>query len=159
MNLRSAGTSTLSLYFSFFERPWKVPSRRPWKTSAMAVSLIGPLVVSRASPIAPPPRPPQPTRATLTTSEPAAWTAGTANADAAVATAAALVNERRETLGWSDMWEISCGVPDWGTGGRNGLLLTASYPRGRAGRQVQGFTRSSSQLLSRRQRRRRWGSK
>ena len=49
-------------------------SSRSSKTSAMATSLIGPLLVDSALPAAPVPRPPQPTRATWIVLSSPAWT-------------------------------------------------------------------------------------
>src|SRR5262249_31583851 len=57
------------------------------KTSAIATSLIGPLLVDRALTAAPVPRPPQPTRATWIVLFSPAWTCGIATPARADATA------------------------------------------------------------------------
>src|SRR5437588_6091522 len=60
---------------------------------------MGPLLVERALPAAPPPRPPQPTKATWTVLFPAAWTCGMAtpaNAETAANRPVFLRNSRRE---------------------------------------------------------------
>ena len=70
--------------------------------SAMATSLMGPLLVDSALAAAPVPRPPQPTRATWIRSLPAAWTEGMATlarADAAARRPVFCNNSRREETG------------------------------------------------------------
>src|SRR4051794_22458847 len=62
-------------------------SRRSWKTSAIATSLIGPLRVASALAAAPVPRPPQPTRATWIVLSSAAWTEGITTPERAEAAA------------------------------------------------------------------------
>ena len=63
----------------------------------MATSLIGPLVVDRASAAAPVPRPPQPTRASWIVLFSAAWTCGTCRqrSDAAATRPVFFRNSRR----------------------------------------------------------------
>src|SRR5438874_1309747 len=97
MNLRSSDTSTLSANSRL--RFLKLLSRRSGKTSAMATSLVGPVLTDMASPAAPVPRPPQPISATEMLLFSAAWTCGIimpANADAAAILPEALNNSRRD---------------------------------------------------------------
>ena len=101
MNWRSLGTSTrLSCPASFIAALidlW-LPSILSGNTSAMATSLMGPLVRSAFS-AAPVPRPPQPTRATRISFSSAACTNGTdrpAKAVAATEPPAACITERLE---------------------------------------------------------------
>ena len=101
MNLRSSGTSTLSREL-VLERRRSCSSSRSSKTSAMATSLIGPLLVARALAAAPVPRPPQPTRATWIVLSSPAWTDGTATparAEAAATWPVVLRKSRRDVLG------------------------------------------------------------
>ena len=110
----------------------RLPCSRSSNRSAMACSLIGPPLVTKALSTAPVPRPPQPTRASLIVEFSAAWQRGiamVANADTATVCPASRRNSRRDVpddardmskvliadtsqrrLGWKRSW--------WGCGER-----------------------------------------
>src|SRR6266851_6711739 len=97
MNLRSSDTSTLSACSRL--SVLKLSSNRLGKTSAIATSLIGPVLTDMELPAAPVPRPPQPISATDIVSPPAAWTGGSimpAKADAAAILPDVFNNSRRD---------------------------------------------------------------
>src|SRR5262245_9072598 len=151
MYRRSSGISICARSFSFFARLAWLSASFCGKTSAMATSLVGPLV-ERAFSAAPVPRPPQPTSARLIVLLSPAYIRGRMKLESAVAAATfpvVLIISRRVRpdggvwfIGWLPV--LVGGVSKGGIGRKmHGTFSLASRPSGSAIRQPLNLSHSS----------------